>query len=214
MIDVPITIFFCTNKKFQSFIDQILADRDQVDEGPQTDRDTQEDRNSLIDRLISSTINKYAPFRNIHVMLGNDERTLAEYKKTMLQNEQSKILDSNTETIPMVPVRQPTDKHPRFECKFLESGTEIIFETDEEDLESKVENSNHSSNVEDYKGFVMSRKQTIIGRDRANTRTDEDWNNLMQKLYMSRNATLCSNMSADSEILKEESKESLKEEGE
>ena len=91
-------------------------------------------------------------------MLGNDERTLAEYKKTMLQNEQSKILDSNTETIPMVPVRQPTDKHPRFECKFLESGTEIIFETDEEDLESKVENSNHSSNVEDYKEFVMSRK--------------------------------------------------------
>ena len=60
----------------------------------------------------------------------------------------------------------------------------------------------------------MSRKETIIGRDRANTRTDEEWNNLMQKLYRSRKSTLCSNMSADSEILKEESKESLKEEGE
>ena len=105
MIDVPITIFFCTNKKFQSFIDQILVDRDQSDTPPQTDRDTQEDRNSLIDRLISSTINKYAPCRNIHVRLGNDERTLAEYKKTMLHNEQARILDSNTETIPMVPVR-------------------------------------------------------------------------------------------------------------
>lgn len=67
---------------------------------------------------------------------------------------------------------------------------------------------------EDYKEFVMSRKETIIGRDRANTRTDEEWNNLMQKLYRSRKSTLCSNMSADSEILKEESKESLKEEGE
>ena len=60
----------------------------------------------------------------------------------------------------------------------------------------------------------MSRKATFMGRDRANTRTDEEWNNLMQKLYTNRNATLCSNMSADSEILKEESKESLKEEGE
>lgn len=37
----------------------------------------------------------------------------------------------------------------------------------------------------------------------------------MQKLYSkSKNASLCSNMSADSEILKEESKESLKQEGE
>lgn len=29
MADVPIFIFFCTNKKQQTFIDKILADRDQ-----------------------------------------------------------------------------------------------------------------------------------------------------------------------------------------
>ena len=70
---------------------------------------------------------------------------------------------------------------------------------------------------EDYKEFVLSRKATIIGRNWADTKTDEEWNNLMQKLYMRRKSTLCSNMSgmsADSDILKEESKESLKEEGE
>lgn len=67
-------------------------------------------------------------------MLGNDERTLAHYRKTQLIKEGDKILAH----------RNPTEK-PRFDCKYLDSNTEIIPECSEEQEESKMASSDMPS---------------------------------------------------------------------
>jgi hypothetical protein len=109
-------------------------------------------------------------------MLGNDERTLAKFKNTILNQEAEKILEPGIQTIPMVPIRKQATEKTKFESKYLDSGVEIIFETSEEQLESVRDQ------TEQLSSYFKSQRGTILGRDRAESRTDEEWNSLMSKL--------------------------------
>ena len=91
MEDVPIFIFFCTDQKQMSFIDKMLADRDNdsASEDQTFNADVKPPKKEIdikdsIVQLIQGTRNKFQPFRNIHIMQGNDEKVLMRYKETVV----------------------------------------------------------------------------------------------------------------------------------
>ena len=65
----------------------------------------------------------------------------------------------------------------KFESKYLDSGTEIIQELSEEQKESSIDRQELETG--DFMGNLSQRERS----NTSNTKTDEEWNNLLKKVY-------------------------------
>ena len=155
-----------------------VSDRSQEQTGnPLTDRSGNADeRGERIEELIQQTINKYQAFRNIHIQQGNNEKTLIKYKQSFL-SEKNKNFDLGPSQGQKENFRMRKATAPKFESKYLDSGTEIIQELSEEQKESSIDRQELDT------GSFMNELGNLSGRERANTKTDEEWNNLLKKVY-------------------------------
>ena len=112
-------------------------------------------------------------------MMGNDEKHLAQYKKTLLLNQNPSFVKINKGARRKATVA-------KFESKYLESGTDIIQEMSEEQEESKraPSDAQGSEAGSQFENPFMKSGISFLGRDRAMTRTDEEWNNLINAVKM------------------------------
>ena len=89
MEDVPIFIFFCTDRKQMTFLDKMLADRDNDNNSEEHEQTfngeikatkLDDEIEQSIEKLIQGTKHKFQAVRNIHIMQGNDQKTIIRYK--------------------------------------------------------------------------------------------------------------------------------------